>query len=159
MKRDQTAKLLTLVLMLLGLALILVRQKNVLAPQVTPQARTPQDAVYAMLDAARAGNVRSYRESFTGSQAKAVSQALGESTEEQFAAYLKRSHADIKGIAMMEPRSVNEQEVRVRVEYVFADRNEAQEMVLVKADGRWKIASIAGAERVPTTVPYGTPVR
>lgn len=158
MKSDKTAKLLTLVLMLLGLTLLLMRQKNVVPPQAR-QPQTPQDAVYAMLDAARAGDVRSYRESFAGSQAQAVSQALGESTEEQFAAYLKRSHADIKGIAMMEPRTVNDQEVRVRVEYVFADRNEAQEMVLVRAGGRWKIASMAGAERVPTTVPYGTPVR
>ncbi len=159
MRSDKTAKLLTLVLMLLGLTLILIRQKNVVAPQVARQPRTPQDVVYAMLDAARAGDVRSYRESFSGSQAQAVSQALGESTEEQFAAYLKRSHADIKGIAMMEPRTVSDQEVKLRVEYVFADRNEAQEMVLVKAGGRWKIVSMAGAERVPTTVPYGTPVR
>lgn len=159
MKRDQTAKLLTLVLMLVGLSLLLVRQRNAAVPAVTRQPQSPQDAVYAMLDAARAGDVRSYREALTGSQAQAVSQALGENGEAQFSAYLKRSHADIKGIAMMEPRSVNDQEVRVRVEYVFADRNEAQEMVLVRSEGRWKIASMAGAERVPTTVPYGTPVR
>jgi len=65
----------------------------------------------------------------------------------------------LKGIAIPQPEPLSETEVKARVEYVFADRNEIQWMYLQKAGGAWKIARVDGAERVKTLVPYGTPVR
>ena len=48
---------------------------------------------------------------------------------------------------------------KVRVEYVYQDRNEAQMMFLEKTQGGWRIARVDGSERVKTLVPYGTPVQ
>ena len=64
-----------------------------------------------------------------------------------------------KGIAISEPQPVTDREVKVRVEYVYQDRNEAQTMYLEKDAGSWKISRVDGAERVKTLVPYGTPVQ
>jgi hypothetical protein len=49
-------------------------------------------------------------------------------------------------------------EARIRVEYVYADRNEAQQVYLERIDGDWKISGVDASERVKTLVPYGTPV-
>ena len=126
------------------------------APKADP---TPQDAIYAMLDAARAGDVKSYLASYTGQMETSLKQSIGETTERGFARYLKNQNASIKGIAISEPQPLTDREVKVRVEYVYQDRNEAQMMYLEKAGGGWKIARVDGTERVKTLVPYGTPVQ
>jgi len=126
------------------------------APKAEP---SPQDAIYAMLDAARIGDVKAYLASYTGQMDAALKQSLAETTEPGFAKYLKDSNAAVKGIAISEPQSLTDREVKVRVEYVYQDRNEAQTMYLEKGPAGWKIARVDGAERVKTLVPYGTPVQ
>jgi len=126
------------------------------APKAEP---SPQDAIYAMLDAARIGDVKAYLTSYTGQMDAALKQSLAETTEAGFAKYLKDSNAAVKGIAISEPQTVTDREVKVRVEYVYQDRNEAQTMYLEKGAGGWKISRVDGAERVKTLVPYGTPVQ
>jgi hypothetical protein len=86
-------------------------------------------------------------------------EAVRESTEERFAKYLQNSNVSIKGVAVSEPQQVSETVVNVRVEYVYQDRNEAQNLRLEKTNGGWKIAAVDEAERVKTLVPYGTPVK
>jgi hypothetical protein len=88
----------------------------------------------------------------------ALKETLGETTPEAFAKYLKDSNAPIKGIAIAEPQQLTDSSVKVRVEYVFQDRNEAQTMFVEKVSGAWKIARVESTERVKTLVPYGTPV-
>ena len=127
------------------------------APKPDP---TPQDAIYAMLDAARCRR----RENLPGQLhrpdgSRAASNRIAETTEAGFAKYLKDSNAAIKGIAISEPQTLTDREVKVRVEYVYQDRNEAQTMYLEKGAGGWKIARVDSAERVKTLVPYGTPVQ
>ena len=118
----------------------------------------PQDAIYAMLDAARAGDVQAYLDAYTGQMAASLRQSLAETTRPGMARYLKETNAAIKGVAVSEPQALTDREVKVRVEYVYQDRNEAQYMYLEKAPGGWKIARVDGIERVKTLVPYGTPV-
>jgi hypothetical protein len=126
------------------------------APKAEP---SPQDAIYAMLDAARVGDVKAYLTSYTGQMDSALKQSLAETTEIGFAKYLKDSNAAVKGIAISEPQPITDREVKVRVEYVYQDRNEAQTMYLERGAGGWKISRVDGAERVKTLVPYGTPVQ
>jgi hypothetical protein len=131
-----------------------------LAPQSAPKpGPTPQDAIYAMLDAAREGQVAEYLGAYTGQMAASLEQALAESTEAKFAQYLRNSNAAIKGIAISEPQTLTEREVKVRVEYVYQDRNEAQFVYLEKLAQGWKISRVDGIERVKTLIPYGTPVQ
>jgi len=121
---------------------------------------TPQDAIYAMLDAGRAGNVRDYLAAHTGQMATSLEKAVAEASESGFAAFLKQTNEPVKGVALQEPRVLTDREVKVRVEYVFGDRNEVQWMYLEKtAGGEWKIARVDTAEQIKTLVPYGTPVQ
>jgi hypothetical protein len=145
----------TLVVLALVVGGIALRQRILRAPG-GPEAQ-PQDVIYAMLDAARAGDVKGYLARYTGAMAESLRQSVQESGENGFAKYLRDSNASVKGVAVQTP-TTSGGDVSVRVEYVYPDRNEAQTMLLQKVDGAWKIARVDGAERVKTLVPYGTPV-
>src|SRR5207237_9214544 len=98
MSADKKAKVVT-VIVLAGALTIVLGQKygwkmpNVkvsdLAPKpAVPKADpTPQDAIYAMLDAARAGDVKTYLAASTGQMETALKQSVAETTESSFATY------------------------------------------------------------------------
>ena len=145
MKRPGAASIATVLLLAGLLAIALLRR------QPRPAAG-PKDAIYAMLDAARAGNTSAYLAQYTGTLAAQLHQAVT-------AAYLKSSNAEIKGIALSEPQFISDREASVRLEYIYQDRNEVQMIYLDRAGGGWKIARVDSAERIKTLVPYGTPVQ
>lgn len=117
----------------------------------------PRDVIYAMLDAARDGDVEEYLECYTDQLERTLRQSHEEMGGVRFADYLRERNKDIKGIAMNAPERAGD-EVEVRVEYVYADRNEAQEFYLRKLGDTWKIRRVSDIRRVETPVPYGTPV-
>jgi hypothetical protein len=119
----------------------------------------PQDAVYAMLDAARAGDVKAYLACYTGTMESALRQTVSESTTLAFAKYLKDSNSAIKGVAISDPQTTGDSEVKLRVEYVYQDRNEVQMIYVEKRPNGWKIARADSEERIKTLIPYGTPVQ
>lgn len=119
---------------------------------------TPQDAVYAMLDAARAGDVSAYLSYYTDEMRGSLKQAVAESTEPGFSRYLRESNAGIKGVAINEPEKLSETEVKVRVEYVYQDRNEVQNIHLQRAGSGWRISRMDSTGRIQAPIPYGTPV-
>ena len=157
MSRERTARILTLAVLVLAVGVVAVRQTSWLRP--APKVQTAQDAIYRMLDAAKAGDASGYLECYTGQMQAALRQSLVEMTGPGLAEYLRKSNAAIKGVAIQEPRMLTDREVKVRVEYIYQDRNEIQWMYLEKAGGTWKIARIDTAERIKTLVPYGTPVQ
>lgn len=170
MNADKKAKVVTVVVLAGALAIVLGQKYGWKMPEVkvsdlapkpaAPKADpTPQDAIYAMLDAARLGDVKTYLAAYTGQMETALKQSIAETTESGFAKYLKDQNAAIKGIAISEPQTLTDREVKVRVEYVYQDRNEAQVMFLEKTQGGWRIARVDSSERVKTLVPYGTPVQ
>ena len=89
----------------------------------------------------------------------ALRQTLAETTEPAFARYLKDTNAAIKGAAIADPETVGDRQAKVRVEYIYQDRNEAQTMYLEKGDGGWKISRAQSGDRIKTLIPYGTPVK
>lgn len=127
-------------------------------PRASATPPEPQDAIHAMLNAARAGSVKEYLDAYTDPMEAALRKTISESSEAAFAKYLVDSAASIKGVALSDPEEVSETQARVRVEYIYADRNEAQTMYLEKLRGGWKIARTDAGERIPTLIPYGTPV-
>ncbi len=162
MTRQRKAQVLTIVV-LLGVGGFAIVARSGWRPSLRIGAvkaeATPQDAIYNMLDAARDGDVSKYLSHYTGQMEASLKQAIAESTEAGFARYLKESNAAIKGVAINEPQALTDREVKVRVEYVYQDRNEVQQMYLEKGAAVWKIARVDSAERVKTLVPYGTPVQ
>jgi hypothetical protein len=160
MSTQRKAQIVTILILAVALGLVVFRKADLRA-SITGLAQrtepTPQDAIYAMLDAARAGDVKKYLASYTGQMEQALQRAKSDSAD--FAKYLRDSNAAIKGIAVMEPQAVSDHEVKARVEYVFQDRNEVQYFYLDKIRGSWKIARVDSSERVKTLMPYGTPVQ
>ena len=167
MSRGRATKALTVGTLACVLALIAARShawkipggwRMASATVLKAQAASPENAIYSMLDAARAGDTRAFLESYTGPIQDRLRQAAAEATEPAFAKYLKESNAAIKGLAISPPERASEGRVKVQVEYVYADRNEVQFVYLIKEGRRWKISAVDSAQRVKTLVPYGSPV-
>lgn len=168
MNRARQAQTITAVVLTALVLFLVTRRPQTSAPEPAPASApvtaaptgpTPQDAVYAMLDAARAGEVTTYLRYFEGELAASLRQSAAEQGDARFAQYLKDSNAPVKGIAVSEAPGAPAGEARLRVELVYADRNEAQLVHLQKAGAEWKIVKLETASRVKTLVPYGTPVQ
>ncbi|MEX2300578.1 MAG: hypothetical protein WD733_06560 [Bryobacterales bacterium] len=125
------------------------------APQAGPG---PQDTIYRMLDAAGRGDTGAYIECYGGAMRRRIEQSRDEMSAGGFARYLAENNQQIKGFAVAEPKTLSGGEVEVRVEFIYQDRNEAQQFLLAKSAGEWTITRVSTAERIETLVPYGTPV-
>jgi hypothetical protein len=167
MKREKAASVLTASALLLTLGLVLVKNQgwtlasaspSAIARLLLPRTIAPEDAIYAMLDAAKAGDVNAYLASYSGQMNNFLKHSAEESGPGAFEKYLRSSNAAIQGIALSPPQSVSDSQVKVRVEYVYRDRNEVQFIYLRKESSRWKIYQVDGAEPVKTLVPYGSVV-
>ena len=123
-----------------------------------PKAATPEDTVYGMLDAARAGDTAVYVDTFSGPLEQQIQQVIRESGKKQFAAYLTAQSSSFQSVALSVADQPSDLEARLRVEYVYANRNEVQTFHLKKSGGRWKIIGISGTEQIKTLIPYGTAV-
>jgi hypothetical protein len=111
-----------------------------------------------MLDAARAGDTKTYLASFSGAMHDQLAQVVKESSEAGFAAYLKSQNTAFQGVAVSVTDRPSDTEAQLRVEYVYSNRNEVQSVYLRKESSRWKIVKVAGSEQVKTLVPYGSAV-
>jgi hypothetical protein len=87
-----------------------------------------------------------------------LAETLKESGTANFADYLKTSNASVQGVALSPPQTVTAGLAKVRVEYVYRDRNEVQFVYLSRSSSGWKISRVDGAERIKTLVPFGTAV-
>jgi hypothetical protein len=155
MTRERTAQVATVAILAAALVLVAVKRGGWKA-RAAPV--TPQDTVYRMLDAARDGDVRAYLGCYTGQMDSTLRQIVTEKGAPALAAYIRNFNASIKGVALQEPQPVSDREVRLRVEFVYQDRNEAQLYYLEQAGGEWKISRLENTQGVQTPVPYGTPV-
>ena len=127
------------------------------APGSSSASAGPEDAIYGMLDAARAGDIKAYLDSFDGSMRDQLVQVIKENAEPSFAAYLKSQNAAFQGVAVSVTDRPSDSEAQVRVEYVYGNRNEVQSVYLRK-DSRWRIVKVAGAEQIKTLLPFGSTV-
>src|SRR5450755_3792520 len=118
MTKERRAQAVTVAVLAIALGIGLARTTGWRrsAPAAAPE---PQDTVYAMLNAARAGDVKTYLGAYTGAMEAALRQSLAESTEIAFAQYLRDSTVGLKGTAVAEPEQITATEVKIRVEYVY----------------------------------------
>lgn len=166
MTKLSKAHVVTLSVVTAGLILVIGRETRWRLPSGASEALfagseesdQPTDTINRMMDAARDGDVDTYIECFGGQMKKTLQQSVAEMSASGFARYLMKNNEPIKGFAMYEPLEVSASAVDIRVEYVYADRNEAQRFRLERLSGRWTITKLDGIERVETIVPYGTPV-
>lgn len=166
MNKERKAQVVTVVVLVLALGAGLARKTGWRPTDLlswTSRTETtslgPQDVIYAMQNAARVGDVPAYLSNYTGQMEASLRQAMAGTTEAAFAKYLKDSNTTIRGIAVGDPQEITNVEQKVRVEYIYEDRNEAQTMYLEKGPSGWKISRVDSDERVKTLIPYGTPVK
>ena len=167
MTRTQLTTVITFAALGSALAVSVARSKNwtasdldpaALVNSLQPKSQSPEDAIYAMLDAARAGNVEIYLGSYTGALRDQLNESVKESTPAGFAKYLQQTNAAIQGVALSPPEELASGEMKLRVEYVYKDRNDVQFVYLKKESAKWRIERVDGSERVKTLVPFGTAV-
>ena len=132
-----------------------ITTKNTFPLSQPPIQHTRQPSIRSL----RAGDVKAYLEDYTGPMEAALRGTIAESSTAAFAQYLKGSAAGIKGVALSDPEKPSELEAKVRVEYIYQDRNEVQTLYLEKRANVWRIARTDAGERIPTLIPYGTPVK
>jgi hypothetical protein len=113
----------------------------------------PEDGIYAMFDAASAGDTQAYLDCFFGPLRAQIAAAAKE--EAKFKEYLIRQNSTVQGMAVTVTDRPNADEARVRVEYVYRDHNEVQNVHLKREGTRWKIFNMDGAQPVQPLVPYG----
>src|SRR5580698_10117700 len=94
---------------------------------------TPEDTVYGMLDAARAGNTAVYVDTFSGPLQQQIQQVIRETGRTQFATYLTGQSSSFQSIALSVADQPSDVEARLRIEYVYANRNEVQTFHLRKS--------------------------
>ncbi len=114
----------------------------------------PEDGIYAMFDAARAGDAQAYLDCFSGPLREQLAATAKE--DAKFKEYLIRQNSAVQGMAVTVTDRPNADEARVRVEYVYSDHNEVQHAHLKREGARWKIINMDGAQPVQPLVPYGT---
>ncbi|MFZ0594616.1 MAG: hypothetical protein WAM39_29435 [Bryobacteraceae bacterium] len=156
-------KILTLVVLTLSLAIAVARQKGwhlssgmQLAWFSLKKAEGPDDATYKMLDAARAGDVKAYLNFFSGPLRAELAQTAKESPPNAFSNYLVRQSALLTGVAVTVLASPKEGESKVRLEYVYRDHSEVQDLTLHLEGGSWKIIRTAGSNQIKSLIRYGT---
>jgi hypothetical protein len=118
---------------------------------------SPEDAIYSMIDAERAGNTKAYLDSFTGSMRNNLLQMIEENSESKFASYLTRN-ATFQGVAVAVIDRPGTTDAQVRVEFVYGDRNEVQNMYLRREGQQWRVYRTAGAEQQATPFAFGSRV-
>ncbi len=114
----------------------------------------PEDGIYAMFDAARAGDAQAYLDCFLGPLRDQLAASAKE--DAKFKAYLIGQNSAVQGMAVTVTDRPNADEAWMRVEYVYSDHNEVQNVHLKREGARWKIINIDGAQPVQPLVPYGT---
>ena len=120
--------------------------------------QTPEDSVYKMLDAARAGNTEAYLESFSGEMKTQIAEVINETSRQKFQQYLLKQNSAFTGVAVSVRDRPDADDARLRVEYVYPERNEVQDVYVRKEGSSWRIYKVLGSEQITTLIPYGTAV-
>lgn len=119
-------------------------------------AANPEDEIYAMFDATRAGDAKAYLNCFSGPLREQLAATEREDSGTKFKAYLRSQNSAVQGMAVTVTDGPTADEARARVEYVYTDHNDVQNLRLRREGRRWKIISIDGAEPARPPVPYGS---
>jgi hypothetical protein len=163
-RRLDSKTVLTVVVLLGVLALALLRANQWRAPTFWTAriplgskraASSPEDGIYAMLDAARAGNTAAYLDCFAGPLREQLAATAKEDSEAKFKTYLLGQNSAVQGFALSVTDRPSADQARVRLEYIFLDHNEVQNVELRREGARWRITSVDTAQPVRSPTPYG----
>lgn len=142
--------IITLVLIASALVFLTGRERW---SKISSSPASPEEVVWRMSDAAREGDVRAYLDCFGGALRQKLEKTASEMGASEFSRYLKKLNDEITGIAVSDLEQMDQQTARLRVEFVFRGKSEAQTHYFNLADGEWKIDGVEDAERVNALIP------
>jgi hypothetical protein len=116
------------------------------------------DCIRNMSRYSREGRVEEYLNCFEPELRTRLERARDEMKRNKFADSLRRRAAPVRGIAFSDEIRLDEETIRIKVEWVFEDRNEIQHFMLKKAGDVWKIVDMTEARYKKPIIPYGTKV-
>ena len=119
---------------------------------------SPAGVVRAMSLFSRDGRVNDYLDCFTGELRAKLEQTRDQAKPGEFADALRRRSAPVRGLAVSDQTQLDAETMRLKIEWVFDDRNEIQTFTLRKVQGAWKIADMTDAQYRKPDVSYGTKV-
>jgi hypothetical protein len=137
----------------------LVRQGRLTLPSIRRAPSQPEDVILAAFEAAKLGKVQLYLSFFTDKTRADLERSLAEMGEEAFGRNLVENTAPVKGVALSDTAAQSDGRVFVRVEYVYADKNDVQQYILRRERGDrgpWRICEVSASQRIKTLIPYGT---
>lgn len=132
-------------------------QSSILNAQ-SSMSEAPESIVWTMTDAWRAGDVRKYLDCFADPLRAKLQRTADEMGAAKFAEFLKKTNAEVKGLAISGTTASVTDECEVPLEFVYKEKNETQPHLVRKINGTWRIVDVKGTARIPTLVPYGTEV-
>ncbi|HKQ78868.1 MAG TPA: hypothetical protein VJ810_34535 [Blastocatellia bacterium] len=142
-------------LLIAGALVFFAARQRLKTAEPAYNAANPESVIWRMSDAARAGDVGAYLNCFDGELRRNLEKTAAEMGERQFGEYLKRLNGEITGIAVSDLDLTGDAGAKLRVEFVYRGKNEAQRHYLTLRDGAWKIDRVDESERVKTLIPYG----
>ena len=152
--KNRLPAIVTVSLIVGALVFFVARQRFKTAEPGYNSAR-PESVIWRMSDAVRAGDAQAYLNCFDGDLRRKLGKTVDEMGERKFGEYLKRLNDEITGIAVSDLDLTGEAGAKLRVEFVYRGKNEAQRHHLTLRDGVWKIDHVDESERVKTLIPYG----
>jgi hypothetical protein len=123
-----------------------------------PEKGSPGGCIRAMLRYSRDGVVKDYLDCFTGELRQELEQARDQAGAKEFANLLRGRAEPVRGVAVSDETAVDDVTTRLKVEWVFEDRNEIQMFTLAKEGGTWRISDMTEAQYMKPEIPYGTEV-
>ena len=153
MKTNSTARVLAAIALFGAIGVGILRNRKAPSETVGPEA-----TVFAMIQAARTGNVSRYLASYGAPALENLRQTIREQGETAFADEIRRSNATIQGIAAADPEITGDS-AKIRVEYIYTDRTQVQRLSLIRYPKGWLIVGTEEEELARMPVPFGATVR
>ena len=122
-----------------------------------PEPPQPEDLIWALIEAAQAGDVETYLDCFGGALRTQLDNTVFEMTPTGFSKYLRSSSDPLTGVAVYDVEVTDSDRATLTVEYVYRDATERQRMQLELFRGGWKIVDLDRSKRAKPLIPYGAP--
>ena len=109
--------------------------------QTSPQADEPEEALIAMVQALKSGDVPGLLRCFGGELGRRLQSIIEQQGWADLERWLRRRGQAVKGLAILNKESRGANEVMVFTETVYEGRNKRQSFLLRRIEGRWKVVS------------------
>ena len=107
--------------------------------KTSSQVDEPEDAIIAMVQALKAGDVPGLLRCFGGELGRRLEGIIERQEKRDLERWLRRRGQAVKGLAILNKESRSANEVMVFTETVYEGRNKRQSFLLRRIDGRWKV--------------------